>query len=149
MTYSYKYPRPMVTVDVFLLQKQKGIHHLLLIERKRDPFAGSWALPGGFVDKDEALQKAAERELKEETGLTGITLKQLMAAGKPGRDPRGHTISIVYGCLIPEGTHIRPKAADDASDARWFPLNRLPDLAFDHSDIISACQLQLAGPASS
>jgi len=130
----------MVTVDIFLLQKQKGVPHVLLIQRKRDPFAGNWALPGGFVDKDEALDIAAARELEEETGLTDMPLQQLIAAGEPGRDPRGHTISIVYGALLPDTAKIRPRAADDASDASWFPLNKLPSLAFDHTDLIGKCQ---------
>ncbi|MEL6821478.1 MAG: NUDIX hydrolase [Calditrichota bacterium] len=137
--HTYKYPRPMVTVDIFLLQKQKGVPHVLLIQRKRDPFAGNWALPGGFVDQDEALDKAAERELEEETGLREMPLKQLLAAGEPGRDPRGHTISIVYGAMLPDTAKIRPRAADDAADARWFALEKLPLLAFDHSELIRKC----------
>lgn len=140
MAYTYKYPRPMVTVDIAVIKQ--NTRELLLIKRKNDPFKGSWALPGGFVDKDEALIDAAKRELAEETGITGQELKQLAAFGDPGRDPRGHTISIVFYTLM-ANQQLTATAADDAADAQWYSLNHLPPLAFDHQKIINTLKKQL------
>ena len=108
---------------------------ILLIERLNNPYAGCWALPGGFVDENEDLPDAAARELREETSLTGIALQQFGAFGRPGRDPRGHTITVAYWgiCNTPE----KAAAADDAKTLRWFPLSQLPPLAFDHAEIIA------------
>ena len=132
--YSYPYPRPTVTVDVACFAEWGGRTHVLLIERGHDPFAGRWALPGGFVDEDEPLDRAALRELEEETGLAGAPIEQFRAYGDPGRDPRGHTITIVYVARFGE----RPAVAgsDDARSADWFPVDALPPLAFDHDRII-------------
>ena len=135
--YCYDYPRPAVTVDIALLRQESGRVEVLLIERGREPFKGRWALPGGFVDKDESLDCAARRELEEETGITGVdTLTQVGAFGDPGRDPRGHTVSIVFAAWIEQPCE--PRAADDAAEAAWRPVNQLPDLAFDHDLIIAA-----------
>ncbi len=139
MPYTYKYPRPMVTVDIFLLRGQEGDTQILLIQRKNEPFKAKWALPGGYVDENESLEQAAHRELKEETNLDNISLQQLGAFGDPGRDPRGHTITIVYGAKISTKLSFNTQAGDDASNARWFPTERLPDLAFDHDKIIRVC----------
>ena len=108
---------------------------ILLIERLNNPYAGCWALPGGFVDENEDLPDAAARELREETSLTGIALQQFGAFGRPSRDPRGHTITVAYWgiCNTPE----KAAAADDAKTLRWFPLSQLPPLAFDHAEIIA------------
>jgi len=132
--YTYDYPRPMVTVDAAILSMRGGSSHILLIRRSRPPFEGAWALPGGFVEMDEPLEIAAARELAEETGLTGIPLRQLHTFGDPGRDPRGRTISAVYWGEAPPGTSI--KGGDDAAEAGWFPLDALPMLAFDHDKIV-------------
>ena len=132
--FCYDYPRPSVTVDIALLAGISNTRKILLIERKHDPFKGMWALPGGFVEENEDLPAAAYRELKEETGIENIPLKQFGAFGKPGRDPRGHTISIGFFALLPE--IIQAFAGDDASNAKWFSINNLPDLAFDHNEII-------------
>ncbi len=136
MSYTYDYPRPSVTVDMIICAWVEDDRKILLIKRAAEPFKNRWALPGGFVDKNEDLIDAAHRELKEETGLHGLELKQLGAFGKPGRDPRGHTISIVFGAVVHET--IPAIAADDADDARWFSLKSLPLLAFDHDEIISS-----------
>ena len=94
-----------------------------------------WALPGGFVEIDEDLDEGAKRELEEETGLTNIDLIQFKTYGKPGRDPRGRTISVVYyGFLTDENLKIM--AGDDAAEASWFDFGKLPSLAFDHEQII-------------
>jgi 8-oxo-dGTP diphosphatase len=133
--YCYDHPRPAVTVDIVLFSLESGRIEVLLIKRAREPFRGLWALPGGFVEKDEALERAAERELCEETGLTGIHLEQVGAFGDPGRDPRGHTVSIAYSAVIDGGSN-NVKADSDAADARWWPATRPPRLAFDHHKIL-------------
>src|SRR5690242_20140829 len=99
--YCYDYPRPAVTVDIVVLQWQQDQLCVLLIQRGKDPFAGRWALPGGFVDIDEPLEDAAGRELREETGVTDVSLREVGTASKPGRDPRGRTISVVYRAIVP------------------------------------------------
>lgn len=109
---------------------------LLLIERGNDPQKGFWALPGGFVDIDEDLPNAAARELKEETGLEPTVIEQVGAWGRPGRDPRGRTVSVVYLATAQPGSD-GIKGGDDANRAEWHPLDRLPSLAFDHTDIAS------------
>lgn len=128
----YEYPRPAVTVDIVLLQRSR--RSVLLIQRKDDPFQGSWALPGGFLDEDEDLHEAAVRELREETAIEFAELSQFRAYGTPGRDPRGHTVSIVF---VAETDGADAIAGDDAADARWWDLDDLPELAFDHAEILS------------
>jgi 8-oxo-dGTP diphosphatase len=141
--YCYDHPRPAVTVDIVLFSLESGRIEVLLIKRAREPFRGLWALPGGFVEKDEALEGAAERELREETGLTGIRLEQVGAFGDPGRDPRGHTVSVAYGAVIDGGDNL--KADSDAADARWWPATRPPRLAFDHDKILRAAMSRMFG----
>ena len=123
-------------MDVALLRNVSGRVEVLLIQRGRDPFKGLWALPGGFVDQNESLADAAARELKEETGITAGELRQVGAFGDPGRDPRGHTISIAFAGWIETGAEAT--AGDDAAQVKWLPLSDLPDLAFDHAAIIKA-----------
>jgi 8-oxo-dGTP diphosphatase len=133
--YSYAYPRPMVTVDcVVFAEAEDKDKALLLVKRKNPPFAGSWAFPGGFVDMDEGLEKAALRELEEETGISTVALTQIHCFGDPERDPRGRTITVVYAGNLSET--VEPVANDDASEAAWFPLSELPPLAFDHGLIL-------------
>lgn len=136
MSYTYEHPRPAVTVDAVVFARGDGHWDVLLIRRARDPFAGKWALPGGFVDPDEPLDRAARRELEEETGITSVKLEQLRAFGDPGRDPRGHTISIVHWGVI-EGRPPAAEGADDASEAAWWRIDALPELAFDHERVLS------------
>lgn len=132
MIYTYAYPRPAVTVDIIIIKD----NDILLIERKQHPFKNMWALPGGFIDMDEEIQAAAYRELQEETSITDIELFEFRTFGKVGRDPRGRTISIIYyGDLINKNQKI--EAGDDAKSLQWFPLSKLPELAFDHKDIIN------------
>ncbi|MBN1506976.1 MAG: NUDIX hydrolase [Sedimentisphaerales bacterium] len=124
----------MVTVDAAVFAFFDGKPRLLLIQRKHEPFQGRWALPGGFVEIDEDLPKAIARELAEETGLRNVPLEQLHTFGKPGRDPRGRTITIAH-FGIAEGDCGQARAADDAADVRWFDIGQLPHMAFDHDDI--------------
>jgi 8-oxo-dGTP diphosphatase len=140
--YCYAYPHPAVTTDVVLFTIRAGALHLLLIRRGREPFADHWALPGGFLDIDEDLHRCAERELEEETGVSGLYLEQLYTFGKTGRDPRERVISVAYFALAPSD-RIRLRAGDDAADAAWFPLTDLPALAFDHAEIIRTAHRRL------
>ena len=132
--YCYDHPRPAVTVDIVLFHRAKRGSHVLLIKRRREPFKDQWALPGGFVDENESLEAAAARELREETGLDGIQLEQIGAFGEPGRDPRGHTVSIAFGALIDDLPDT--EAADDAEEVAWQVVARPPALAFDHKKIL-------------
>lgn len=135
MSYVYQYPRPMVTVDAVVFRDAGAGIEVLLICRKNPPFAGKWALPGGFVDMDEDLLDAAARELFEETGLCSVELTQLGAFGRPDRDPRGRSIAVAYvGIVSVESSAV--KAGDDAALAQWFPAQPLENLAFDHAEII-------------
>ena len=130
-----------LTVDVVLIKKTANTPQILLIERKNDPFKSSWALHGGFVDENEDLEKAAIRELSEETGILISNAEQLKAFGKPNRDPRGHMVSVAFLAFADENAVA--VAADDAAAAKWFPLNDLPKLAFDHDEIINFAQSKI------
>ena len=103
-------------------------------QRRGEPFAGRWAIPGGFVEPDESLDDAAARELHEETSVANVFLEQLYTFGAPQRDPRGRVISVADYALLRHAPEV--SAADDAADARWFPLRDLPPLAFDHAAIL-------------
>jgi 8-oxo-dGTP diphosphatase len=128
------YPRPMLTVDTVVMTREET-PSILLIQRGNPPFAGNWALPGGFVDEGETVAEAAPRELGEETGLQVGPLEMLGVYDTPGRDPRGWTVSVVYLARIP--ARVEVKGGDDASDARWFSVDGLPELAFDHAVIVA------------
>ena len=134
MSYTYDYPRPCVTTDCLIFRKVDSTWSLLLIERGNEPYKGCWALPGGFLEMEEDLETCAARELQEETGLTGIELHQLYAFGAPHRDPRHRTISIAFWGI--DDTQQQAVGSDDAAQARWFALDQLPSLAFDHALII-------------
>ena len=125
-----------VTVDAVIFYKKAELLKILLIRRKNEPFRNQWALPGGFLEEEEGLEEGAKRELEEETGLKIEKLQQVGAFGTPGRDPRGRTISIAFVGLMDYEAKL--KANDDAVDVKWFDKNDLPDLAFDHSEIINA-----------
>lgn len=125
-----------VTVDVMIIRELNLKPQILLIKRKNDPYKNCWALPGGFVDENEDLEQAAIRELVEETLVNISYLAQIGAFGKPNRDPRGHMVSIAYFGKIDSNTIATP--ADDAIEINWFLLNELPELAFDHLEIIKA-----------
>jgi 8-oxo-dGTP diphosphatase len=129
-----KHHYPAVAVDMIIFTVVDDDLHVLLIQRRGEPFAGHWAIPGGFVDEHESLDDAAARELREETGVSDVYLEQLYTFGAPGRDPRGRVISVAYYALLRQPPRV--EAADDAADARWFPLRALPPLAFDHAAIL-------------
>jgi len=132
--YVYEWPRPMVTADVVVFGKKQDSVSLLLIKRGQEPYAGKWAFPGGFVEMDEELSDAAARELAEETGLTGVALEQMHTFGRVGRDPRGRVIAVVFAGIVgPDNMEVRP--GDDAAQAEWFDIDKLPEMAFDHDRI--------------
>jgi len=133
MIYTYAYPRPAVTVDIIVFKPEEN--NILLIERKNEPFKNMWALPGGFVDIDEEIELSAYRELQEETSIEDIKLFQFRAYGAVDRDPRGRTISIVYYGQL-ENKRQKVSAGDDAKNLRWHSLENLPQMAFDHNQII-------------
>ena len=136
MPYTYEYPRPSLTVDcvIFGFDSSSALK-VLLIERALEPFKGKWALPGGFVDMDENLEQAALRELEEETGLKDIFIEQLYTFGTLKRDPRGRVISVAYFALVNLTEH-HVKASSDASNAKWFDVDKIPTVAFDHDEIL-------------
>lgn len=127
-----------LTVDavVFGYAKTEGVS-VLLVKRKYEPFKNTWALPGGFVLEKESLEEAVARELKEETGVEANYLEQLYSFGNPKRDPRKRIISIAYFGLINSSTYKELTAGTDADEAQWFNINQLPQLAFDHAEIIA------------
>lgn len=142
--FCYDHPHPAVSVDIAVLRRRDKRLEVLLIRRGADPFAGCWALPGGFVGLAEDLDAAAKRELAEETGLAGLTLEQLGAFGDPQRDPRERVITVAYyGEAAEDSTDAR--AASDATEVAWLDVERLPTLAFDHAEIIAAARRRVLG----
>ena len=133
MAYTYKYPRPAVTADCIVISKGAE-PKVLLIERGDEPFKGCWAFPGGFMNMDETTEQCAIRELKEETGLKVSEVHQIGAYSKVDRDPRGRTVTVAYLAIIDAPMAV--KGQDDAAKAQWFPLSALPELAFDHDEIM-------------
>lgn len=131
--FCYKYPRPAVTTDCVVFGIEGNNINVLLIKRGNEPFKGSWALPGGFLNPDETAEEGALRELREETELCVAEVEQLYTFSDPKRDPRDRVISIAYMAIVKLQ---EVKGGDDASDARWFPIDNLPDLAFDHDRIL-------------
>jgi 8-oxo-dGTP diphosphatase len=131
--------RPSVTVDVVVVARVHGRPSVLLVKRKNPPFAGCWAIPGGFVEPDEPLEEAARRELQEETGALSVRMEQIHTFGDPGRDPRGWTISVAYLATLSDDDvqAWRPRAGSDADEVGWFDLDALPVLAFDHGEILT------------
>jgi 8-oxo-dGTP diphosphatase len=125
-----------VTVDLVIFALREGELQVLLIQRGIAPFAGRWALPGGFVLPDESLEDAARRELQEETGVTDVYLEQLYTFGDPHRDPRGRVVTVAYYALL-TGEPAPLAAGTDAGAARWMPARKHPPLAFDHERILA------------
>jgi 8-oxo-dGTP diphosphatase len=133
--YTYKYPHPAVAADCVVLVREAGDVKVLLIERKNPPYQGCWAFPGGFMNIDETTDEAARRELAEETGLKVEHVEQVGAYSKVDRDPRERVISVTYLAWIDKPVAV--KGDDDARKAQWFSLEALPQLAFDHKEILA------------
>lgn len=133
--YNYNYPRAALTVDAIVFVKEASCTKILLIERGREPFKNKWALPGGFIEMDETLENACIRELEEETGLLVNSMKQFRTYDAINRDPRHRTISVVFSTELSKT--VKVVGSDDAANAAWFRLDALPDLAFDHADILA------------
>ena len=124
-----------LTVDAVVFGYEDGEISVLLIKRKYEPFKGNWAIPGGFVKEEESLEEAVERELHEETGVRINYLEQLYTFGKPDRDPRERVVSVAYfGLVRPDAFRIL--ASTDAEEVEWFNINNLPELSFDHKEIL-------------
>ena len=131
--YCYKYPHPAVTTDCVIFGFDGRELQVLLIERGIEPFKGKWAFPGGFLNMDETAGEGALRELKEETGLENAYIEQFNTYSDPGRDPRERVITIAHYALV----RIQEvKGGDDAAKAQWFPIDEVPQLAFDHDKIL-------------
>lgn len=136
MPYTYDYPRPALTVDCVIFgHDEEAVLKVLLIERAHAPFAGKWALPGGFVDEGETVEQAALRELQEETGLAGVSVQELGVWSAPGRDPRGWTVSVAFVAQV-RIADCRIAAGSDAQKAEWLAVDSLAEMAFDHLDIL-------------
>ena len=133
MEYTYKYPRPAVTADCVVITREAE-PKVLLIQRGADPYKGCWAFPGGFMNMDETTEQCAIRELEEETGMKVSELHQIGAYSKVDRDPRGRTITVAYLAVIDAPMAVTGQ--DDAARAQWFSLDALPQLAFDHEEIM-------------
>ena len=140
LKYHYKYPHPSVTTDCVIFSFDGTKLKVLLIERGIEPYKGRWAFPGGFMRMDESAEEGALRELKEETGLEGAYIKQFGTFTNPNRDPRERVITIAYYALV-KLQEVR--GDDDAADARWFSLDEVPSLAFDHDMILRTALMEL------
>ncbi len=144
MSATYEHPRPALAVDCVVFGMDEEDLKVLLIQRDLEPFRGHWALPGGFVHMDEALEDAARRELLEETGLERVFLEQLFTFGQVDRDPRDRVVSVAYFALVKLGDH-KVRAATDAREAAWFSVWDTPSLAFDHERILQTALARLKG----
>ena len=131
--YAYEYPRASVTADAVLFAEKDGQMYVLLIQRGNEPYKGYWAFPGGFLNMDETVAHCAERELEEETGIVLTEMQLVGIYSDVERDPRGRVVTAAYAAMT---TMPEANAADDAAAAKWWPLNALPELAFDHDTIL-------------
>lgn len=141
--YTYAYPRPALTVDALVISGYPEYPLVLLIKREKEPFAGKWALPGGFADMDETLEEACRRELQEETGLVLPAMSQFRVYDALDRDPRHRTVSVAFYAFTEGIPEVR--GGDDAAEARWFSTSLLPAMAFDHDRIASDFLQEIAG----
>jgi 8-oxo-dGTP diphosphatase len=144
MAFTYQYARPAVTADCVVFGLDHEDLKVLLIQRDLDPFAGYWALPGGFAVVGESIEETARRELAEETGLKGIFLEQLYTFSEPNRDPREHVVTVAHFALVNLSEH-RVQASTDARNAAWFELDDVPELAFDHNLLLQTAYERLQG----
>ncbi|MFH1023348.1 MAG: NUDIX domain-containing protein [Planctomycetota bacterium] len=144
MATAYKYPRPALTIDCVVFGLDEEDLKVLLIQRDLEPFAGKWALPGGFAAVGESLEMTARRELSEETGLKNVFLEQLYTFSDPKRDPREHVVTVAYYALVNLSEH-QVLASTDARNAAWFAVDDVPKLAFDHDRILKVAHDRLRG----
>ena len=144
MPYTYEYARPAVTADCVVFGLDDDDLKVLLIQRDLEPFEGSWALPGGFAVVGESIEETARRELQEETGLSGVFLEQLYTFSEPERDPREHVVTVAHFALVNLFEH-KVFASTDARNAAWFDLDDVPELAFDHEQILKTAYERLQG----
>lgn len=140
--YTYKYPHPAVTTDCVIFGFDGKSINILLVERGIDPYKGSWALPGGFLNMDETVEEGAKRELQEETNVEDIYLEQFYVFSTVDRDPRERVLTVAFFALISKNK-FEVIAGDDANKAQWYEWNNLPSLAFDHAEIISMARKKL------
>lgn len=137
LSHTYEHPRPALTADVVAIRFAGGALEVLLIRRASEPYAGQWALPGGFVDMDETVEHAAARELAEETGVENAEVEQLRVFSEPDRDPRGRTVTVAHLAMLRAG-EAEVRAGDDASQAEFRPVSEATGLAFDHDRVLEA-----------
>lgn len=140
--YTYKYPHPAVTTDCVIFGFDGSSINILLIERGIDPFKGTWALPGGFLDLNETVEEGAKRELQEETNINDVYLEQFHVFSAVDRDPRERVLTVAFFALVSKND-FEVIAGDDASKAQWYEWNHLPPLAFDHNKIIRMAREKL------
>ncbi len=148
---AHEYPRPSLTADVVAFSLDEGEKlSVLLIRRGKDPFAGHWAIPGGFSEPQETVAESAARELLEETGIAGLPLEELRVFSRPGRDPRGWVVSVAHIAVLPVNRRKEAKGSDDATDAKFFVISQengslslksngepAGALAFDHDEMLN------------
>ncbi|MBQ5912398.1 MAG: NUDIX hydrolase [Bacteroidaceae bacterium] len=131
--YSYKYPHPAVTADCVIFGFDGVSIKVLLIQRGIEPYKGQWAFPGGFLKMNETVEECAKRELEEETGLKSASVEQFYTFSAVNRDPRERVITVAHYALVRLS---EVKGGDDAASAKWFAMNEIPSLAFDHDHIL-------------
>lgn len=142
MSYTYQYPHAALTCDSLIFGRENSKSReddnlfVLLIQRANEPYQGCWALPGGFMEIDETLEECAARELMEETRLSGIELHQLRAYSTVNRDPRERVVTVTFWGVVDKSAYTAV-AGDDAAQAKWFNIEALPALAFDHAQMIA------------
>ncbi len=142
--YRYEYPRPAVTTDCVIFGFDEGELKVLMIERSIEPFIGKWALPGGFVGEEETAEECAKRILQKETCLENIYMEQLYSFSDIKRDPRFRVISIAYYALVKLSDY-NAQAGTDTTNIKWFSISDIPDLAFDHANILEVAKERLKG----
>ena len=142
--YLYEYPRPAVTTDCVIFGFDEDELKVLLIERDIEPYKGFWALPGGFIDINEDAETCARRKLREETALENIYIEQLFTFSSVDRDPRYRVISIAYYALVKLSDY-SARAGSCVGHVKWFPLSKIPILAFDHAEILETAKQRLKG----
>jgi 8-oxo-dGTP diphosphatase len=133
-------PAVMTSVVVFTIRDREL--KVLLVRRPRDPFRGRWSLPGGGLGTDEDLETSAVRKLREKAGVAGVYLEQLYTFGRPDRDPRARAVAVAYYALVPP-SRLQQRPVTDAESVNWFPLQDLPELAFDHEEIVDCAHRRL------